>query len=176
MRSMFLKVIAKPAIAALVMMLFAQAAVFAQAAQEADETSADNIGDHHLNARRIEGVWDARVTIRVCSTGMSIASFQALGVFARGGTFYDTNSTNPVLRSATFGTWSQVRRDKFTFASKFFRFDAVGNNIGSQIIRHQVTLSSSGDQYTSSGTAESYDAAGVLTMTGCSSTTATRFN
>lgn len=124
---------------------------------------------------RIEGVWDAKVNIIHCHNKALITSFDALGIFAANGIFHDTNSTNPVLRSSHFGTWRHVRDNRYKFAFKFFRFDAAGIPLGSQIVRHTVVLAGNGKTYVSKGTAEFYDTDGNLVMEGCSNATAKRF-
>jgi hypothetical protein len=124
----------------------------------------------------IEGVWDAKVIITTCTTpAITLTTFDALGIFARGGTFHDTNSTNPVVRSSTFGTWRHIKGRTYQFAFKFFRFDTAGIHQGTQIVRHDVVLARDGKSYTSEGTSETYDTAGILIRTGCSNATATRF-
>jgi hypothetical protein len=126
-------------------------------------------------AQRIEGTWNVRVEFFVCNVGTVLASLDAMALFARGGTFHDTNATNPALRSSAFGDWEHLKGDKYQFAFKFFRFDATGANIGYNVIRHEVSLAPDGQTYTSEGIGEIYDAAGTLLMTGCSRSTATRF-
>ena len=80
-----------------------------------------------------------------------------------------------MLRSDHFGTWRHIRGHKYKFAFKFFRFDAAGTPLGSQIVRHTVVLAGNGKSYKSEGTAEFYDTDGNLVMEGCSDATATRF-
>jgi hypothetical protein len=123
----------------------------------------------------IEGVWNAKVNITVCNAGVVLNTFDAIGLFASNGTFHDTNATNPALRSAAFGTWSAIGPRTYEFALRFFRFDPMGANVGSSVVRHRVVLDEDGDSYRSEGTAEFYDADGVLLMTGCSDSEAVRF-
>ncbi|NOT47621.1 MAG: hypothetical protein HOP17_07700 [Acidobacteria bacterium] len=156
--------------------LFNQVTAFAQEPkfeplEHPDAKSSDRLS----SPNRIVGTWNVRVRITVCATGATITSFDAMGMFGAKGTFHDTNATNPALRSQAFGYWERESGDQFYFAFRLFRFDPAGNNIGSQIVRHNVVLSPTGNTYTSSGTSEFYDAAGNLTMTGCSASTATRF-
>ena len=160
----------------LMMALLVQIAAFSQ---EASSDMQDNAGSKSVNLpfspNAIDGTWNARVKITVCATGATITSFDALAMFEAKGTFHDTNATNPALRSPGFGYWERAGSDQFYFAFRLFRFDAAGNTIGSQIVRHTAVLSPTGNTYTSSGTAEFYDAAGNLTATGCSTSTASRF-
>lgn len=154
----------------------AQILAFSQDTKLEIPDSVDTKSSHRPSSpNRIEGTWNVRVRITVCATGATITSFDAMGMFGAKGTFHDTNATNPALRSQAFGYWEQGSGDQFYFAFRVFRFDPAGNNIGSQIVRHNVVLSPTGNTYTSGGTAEFYDAVGNLTMTGCSTSTATRF-
>jgi hypothetical protein len=123
----------------------------------------------------IEGVWNASVDITNCATGNTIASFEAIGMFAANGTFHDTNSTNPALKSSTFGYWRSLGNNEYQFAWRQFTFDAAGVNTGSLIVRHDVLLSADGASYFSEGTGEFFDPAGNLVSTVCSSAAATRF-
>lgn len=137
-------------------------------------------GGHHSQSR-IKGVWTARVDITNCLPGgvpgpVVFASFDAINVYAADGTFLDTNSTNPALQSAHFGYWRHVRGNKYEFAQKFFMFDAAGANTGYRIVRHQVQLDKTGMSFTSGGYAETFNPDGVLLATGCSTSTAVRFD
>jgi hypothetical protein len=130
---------------------------------------------------RIEGVWNARVNITNCKPGnipgdVVFASFDAMNIFARDGVFHDTNSVSPAGQSAHFGYWRHLRRRQYEFAVRFFLFDAAGANTGWRIVRHTVVLSSSGQSFTSTGTAETFDRDGLLLTTGCSTSTGLRFD
>jgi hypothetical protein len=154
-------------------------AVSACALVLSQQAAAGNSSQHHES--RIKGVWNARVNITNCEPGnvpgkVIFASFDALNIFAADGTFLDTNSQNPALQSEHFGYWRHLRGNKYEFAMKFFMFDAAGASTGWRIVRHELVLSRSGATSTSAGTAESFDNDGVLTSTGCSTSTATRFD
>lgn len=125
---------------------------------------------------RLEGTWDARVTIRDCQTGGEIRSFDSIGSFMQGGTMIDSTSGVPqALKTPGHGVWSHLTGHSYKFSFKSFSFDAAGNYTGYTIIRHTATLNPGATAYTSAGTAEVYAPNGVLVFTGCSSTTATRF-
>ncbi len=145
----------------------------------ADEARDEALVERWWSSDRIEGVWLVRVTLTNCVTGEPLpfpgAMFDAMGMFASGGTFHDTNANNPIERSSAFGFWDRTGRHKYRFAFRLFNFDTTGLNIGSQIVRHDVVLSRDGKSYTSKGTAEFYDVSGILFRTGCSRSTATRF-
>jgi hypothetical protein len=137
---------------------------------------------HHHSTPRIKGVWTAHVDITNCLPGnvpgpVIFASFDAINVFAADGTFLDTNSTNPALQSAHFGYWQHLRGNKYQFAQKFFLFEA-GMPIATKyrIVRHEVVLDHTGLSFTSGGTAETYSMDGVLLETGCSKSSAVRFD
>jgi hypothetical protein len=137
-------------------------------------------GDHPAS-KRIKGVWSARVNITNCLPGnvpgpVVFASFEATNVFAADGTFLDANSGNPATQSAHLGYWRHIRGNKYEFAQKFFMFDAAGAPTGWRIVRHDVVLGAYGLSFTSGGTAETYNNDGVLLATGCSTSSAIRFD
>ncbi|MGH8242230.1 MAG: hypothetical protein ACRETY_02650 [Steroidobacteraceae bacterium] len=133
------------------------------------------------NAGRIEGVWLANVTLTNCATGEPLpfpgAMFDAMAMFAAGGTFHDTNMNPSLVRSSGFGTWQHVRDRVYRFAFRLFNLDSTGTlPTGSTIVRHRVVLSPDGKSYRSQGMAEFYDVSGVRMLPdGCSKSTATRF-
>ena len=46
----------------------------------------------------IEGLWNAKVTITNCATGLPLpVSFEAMGLFGRGGSFNNTDAQNPLM-------------------------------------------------------------------------------
>jgi hypothetical protein len=176
MKSTICKLFGKCVFALMSVVLFAQVSAFSQESKFEPRDNPDaKSSEGTLSINRIEGTWNVRVRATICATGATITSFDAMGMFGAKGTFHDTNATNPALRSAGFGYWERTSGDQYYFAFKYFRFDPAGNNIGSTIVRHNVVLSPTGNTYTSSGTSEFYDAAGNLTMTGCSTSTAARF-
>jgi hypothetical protein len=125
---------------------------------------------------RLVGTWDTRVTIRNCATGAEIRSFDSVGTFMFGGTMIDSTSGMPqALKTPGQGVWRHTTGSNYRFSFKSFSFDAAGNFTGWQIIRHEAALDPSGNEYTSAGTAEVYAPNGMLILTGCSSTTAVRF-
>ena len=125
---------------------------------------------------RLEGTWDVLVTIRDCQTDAGLGTFASIGTFMSGGTMLDSTSGMPqALKTPGHGVWSHVGANIYRFKFKSLSFDPIGNFSGWTIINHEANLNSSADAYESAGTAEFYDANGVLVRTGCSSTTATRF-
>jgi hypothetical protein len=125
---------------------------------------------------RLEGVWDVRVTIRNCQTGAEIRSFDSLTMFMFGGTLIDSTSGIPqAQKTPGEGVWSHVGGNTYRFSFKSFSFDPAGNFTGWTKITHEAELESNGNAYTSAGTSEVHAPNGTLIATGCSSTTATRF-
>jgi hypothetical protein len=125
---------------------------------------------------RLEGTWDVQVTIRNCQTGAAIRTFQSVTTFISGGTVLDSTSGIPqAQRTPGQGVWNHVDGNSYRFSFKSFSFDAGGNFIGSTKITHEATLESDAAEFSSAGTAENYDPNGNLIFTGCSTTTATRF-
>lgn len=123
---------------------------------------------------KLVGTWNARVTIRNCQNGAEIRSFDSIGTFMFGGTMLDSTSGVPqALKTPGHGVWNHIAANNYQFSFKSFSFDPNGNFTGWTIIRHRASLY--GDYYQSQGTSEFYDANGNLLATGCSSTTATRF-
>ena len=125
---------------------------------------------------RLEGTWDVHVTIRNCQTGAEIRSFPSVTTFIFGGITIDSTSGIPqAQRTPGQGVWSHVSGNTYRFSFKSFSFDPADNFTGWTKITHEAELDSNGNEYTSAGTAEVYAPNGNLITTGCSTTTATRF-
>lgn len=125
---------------------------------------------------RLEGTWDVRVSLVNCQTGGVIRSFDSVTQFMAGGTLIDSTSGMPqALKTPGEGVWEHTAGSAYRFKFKSFSFDPAGNYTGYTIIQHEANLNVTADAYESAGTAEIYSPTGVLVMTGCSSTTATRF-
>ncbi|HEV8370567.1 MAG TPA: hypothetical protein VGQ39_21640 [Pyrinomonadaceae bacterium] len=125
---------------------------------------------------RLEGTWDVQVTIRNCQTGAEIRSFASLTTFMFGGITLDSTSGIPqAQRTPGQGVWSHVGGDTYRFSFKTFNFDAGGNFTGWTKITHEAVMDSNGNEYVSAGGSEVYAPNGTLIATGCSTTTATRF-
>jgi hypothetical protein len=126
---------------------------------------------------RLEGVWDAQISITDCSTGGVIRSFASLGMFMRGGTMLDSTSGVPqAMKTPGEGVWRHTEGNNYKMRFKSFSFNAQNVFTGWTTIQHEISIDSSGDSYTSAGTAEIYAPNGVLLLTLCSSSTATRFD
>jgi hypothetical protein len=159
MRKIFLKTISGMALAVLLLAMFAPIWVSGKS-----------------GGGRLEGTWNVQVTIRNCQTGAEIRTFASLTTFMFGGTTLDSTSGIPqALKTPGQGVWSHLNGNTYRFSFKSFSFDAGGNFTGSTKIIHEAVLDSNGTEYSSAGTAEVYDPNGNLIFTGCSTTTATRF-
>lgn len=140
------------------------------------------VAQAHGSVKWIKGVWTARVDIVNCLPGnvpgsTILASFDATNAFVADGTFLDANSTNPALQSGHLGYWRHVRGNKYEFAQKFFVFEpGVPLATSYRIIRHDIVLDRTGLSFTSAGTAETFTMDGTLLATGCSRSTAVRFD
>ncbi|HUE84178.1 MAG TPA: hypothetical protein VMM84_18905 [Pyrinomonadaceae bacterium] len=125
---------------------------------------------------RLAGTWDVQVTIRDCQTGGPIRTFASIGTFMTGGTALDSTSGIPqAMKTPGHGVWKHLTGNTYVFSFKSFSFDAAGNFTGWTKITHEATLNSKATEYTSEGIAEVFAPNGVLIFTGCSTTTATRF-
>ena len=178
MKNTIMKTIGGMALAILMLTLFAQVRVSAQDNdnnQKNDEQTQENsFGTNR--GQRLVGTWDVQVTIRNCQTGAAIRTFASIGTFMSGGTALDSTSGIPqALKTPGQGVWSYVGRNTYRFKFKSFSFDASGNFTGWTIIKHVANLNRFADEYESAGTAEVFAPNGNLIFTGCSTTTATRF-
>src|SRR6187431_1943106 len=126
---------------------------------------------------QLVGTWDVQVTIRDCQTNAEIGlPFPSLTAFMFGGTLVDSTSRMPqAAKTPGHGVWSHAGGNLYRFKFKAFSFGPTGTFTGWTIITHEASMDPGGNSYESAGTAEFYNSAGVLVGTGCSSTTATRF-
>jgi len=178
MKNTFLKLIGTAAMAILILAMFAQISVSAQ--DKSSETQSDEqIQEDSFKpggARALEGSWDVQVTVRNCQTGAAITTFPAMGTFMFGGTALVSEAGIPsALKTPAHGVWSHIMRNTYRFKTKAFNFNASGNFTGWIIINNEANLNRRADKFTSIGTAEVYAPNGNLLFTGCSTTTATRF-
>ncbi len=166
MKRNFVKIIGGTVLAFMVISALTFGLVFAQDESKSESGSGD----------RLVGTWDAQVTIRNCQNNAAIRTFASIGTFMSGGTMLDSTSGIPqALKTPGHGVWSHTGDREYKFSFKSFSFDAGGNFTGWTIIRHFALLNSIGTGYESFGTAEVYAPNGNLLFTGCSTTTATRF-
>jgi len=125
---------------------------------------------------RLDGAWNVRVAITNCQTGGVLRSFDSITQFMTGGTLIDSTSGVPqALKTPGQGIWEHTTGQYYRFKFKSFTFDPAGNYTGYTVIQHTATLDSTSDTYESQGTLEVYNPANVLVATGCSATSASRF-
>lgn len=125
---------------------------------------------------RLVGAWNVSVSVRNCQTGAEARTFEAIERFEPSGTMEDISSGfAPSQATAGSGVWSHTRERTYEFRFKAYRFDASGTFVGWNIITHTLELDEKAETFTSEGTTEVYNAAGVLMFTGCSVNSGTRF-
>lgn len=144
-----------------------------QSAQESqDEQRSEKSRQLSANARKIEGVWEAQVTLRDCQTGDPILTFRGMTTFIRGGSSISTNATpNPPI---AYGRWQYLGRRRYTDVFRFFLHNPDGSFAGVQRVIRKITLGQGGDDYTVTASAEIFDANDNLIATGCVIETAKR--
>ena len=128
--------------------------------------------------RTIHGVWQTAVTPRNCQTGQPVApTFHGLFTFNQGGTLSEFGVVaNPAQRSPGHGLWQHEQGwNDYSLKFTFLRYDASGAFIGTQKVTATLELGASGDEFTTNGAVEIFDASGNLVGTGCATAVGTRF-
>ena len=127
------------------------------------------------DADPVEGVWDAVITARDCSTNAVILTARGQQVFHRGGTLTDTNAAPPATRGPGFGVW---RRDAggagYSARFRFLRYNPDGSFAGTMRVTRVLALSADGNTQTSTNTAQVLDVAGVVLQSSCATDVSTR--
>ena len=144
-----------------------------QKAEENQSLKSSNAGE-----RTIQGVWRTAVTPRNCQTGDPVAPpFQGLFTFNKGGTLSEFGVVaNPALRSPGHGLWQREQGwQDYSLKFTFLRYNASGVFIGTQKVTSTLELGASGDEFTTNGAVEVFDAGGNLVGTGCATAAGTRF-
>lgn len=181
MKNRFLKTIVMAVLAILMLATFAQIPVSAQEEdiineEKSDEQSQEDLSMRRLNTRKLEGSWSHQGMRLNCQTGAVINTFSAMFTFTRGGTFWESGTqTSPSLRSSSHGIWSYQSMRHYTTAFQFFRFNADGTLAGRQIVRQQIELSSDGNSYTATATAQVLDVNGNIIANNCAAGAGMRF-
>ncbi len=122
----------------------------------------------------IEGVWEAVVTQRDCTSNAAIATFRGMQVLHRGGSLTDTQGANPGARSPGFGQWSRNADATYAVKFRFYRFNADGSPAGSNLVSSTRTLGADGNSYSGTTRNEVRDTAGTLVATLCITDAGTR--
>lgn len=125
------------------------------------------------NVKSIEGVWQTVVTPRICATGAPVGpTFPGVLMFDKGGTM---TGTSTAVTSA-YGVWNRETGPRqYFFTSISLKYDPSGNLVGSRRISQNVTLDDSGNTFVSTGGFQDYDVNGNPTISGCATSTGTRF-
>lgn len=125
------------------------------------------------NVKSIDGVWQTVVTPRICATGTPVGpTFPGILMFDKGGTVTGTSTAV----TSTYGVWNRESGPRqYFFTSLSLKYDPSGNFVGSRRISQNVTLDESGGSFVSSGGFQDYDVNGNPTISGCSTSTGTRF-
>ena len=117
------------------------------------------------DAGRLEGVWEAQVTRRVCATGEPIGTFRGMTNFIAGGALVGTNSNpNP---PTTYGRWQYLGNRHYVAVERFFRSNPDGSFAGVQRITRNITLARDGFHFTGINTSQVFDVDGKLIASGC---------
>jgi hypothetical protein len=162
MKKQTLKAISVASLAFLLLAVFAQVRVLAQA--------------QHGNEQGLVGSWNVSVTLRDCESGTPLVTFAAMNTYNHGGTTQQTAVPGPEGTALPgHGVWSHQTGRDYLGAFQFFSLNPDGTHAGRVIVRSAISLEQSGDDYTSTDTAEVYNANGDLLFRSCSTSTATRF-
>jgi hypothetical protein len=121
----------------------------------------------------IEGVWSAQVTIRDCSSGSTVRTFRGLQMFGHGGQLTATNNGPTVMQGPSLGVWQKGSGSgQYTATFRFFRYNADGTFAGSQRVTRTIQLS--GDQFTSTISAQVLDPNDQVLQTICGTEASSR--
>ena len=182
MKNTLTKTIGGMALAILMLAAFAQVRVSAQDDTKTEDQNTaqmtEDLSAHRGNDRSLTGVWQTVVTPRNCQTGLPVApDFQGLLTFNKGGTVAEIASGgNPILRSPGHGIWGRGNGWRsYDLKFIFLRFNSSGVLIGKQKVTQTIELGANGNESTSAGTVEVLDLNGNVIGSGCSTSTATRF-
>ena len=135
-------------------------------------------GQVQKSERGLSGSWDVQVTPRNCETGMPlpVPVFPAHMTYEQDGTMQETDLGPPgTIRLPGHGIWGHQIARQYSAAFRYLRFAPDRTFIGTNVIRSSITVSLGGNEYTSTDAVEIRDSNGTLTMTGCATQTATRF-
>ena len=143
----------------------------------APSTAAANDDEKSFNRHsRLIGTWDVQVTTRDCQSNAALRTFPSILTYNTGGTMLESTAGIPqAAKSPGQGVWSHIRGSVYHIKFKSLRFDASGNFTGTTIISQIVNLTNNGNDGESTGTVELHAPNGSLVFTGCSTSTATRF-
>lgn len=162
MKKQIMKTIGGASLVILMLAVFAQVWVSAQAQSDNDQG--------------LTGSWDVTVTARDCESGTPLFNFLAVQTYNQGGTMQTGNLGAPGLVYLDgHGVWEHIKGRQYSIAFRVLKFNPDGSFAGKDVIRDVISLDLGGDTYTSTGGIDILDPDGNLILRGCATTTATRF-
>jgi hypothetical protein len=162
MKKQILKAIGGVSLAILMLAVFGQVWVSAQV--------------QNGNQQGLIGSWNVQVTLRDCESGTPFVTFPAMNTYNQGGTTQQTAVPGPEGTALPgHGVWSHQTGRNYSGAFQFFSLNPNGTYAGRVIVRSVISLGKSGDNYTSTDTADILNPNGDLMFRSCSTSTATRF-
>ncbi|MEO8647543.1 MAG: hypothetical protein ABI539_00110 [Acidobacteriota bacterium] len=157
---------------AFIALCVAQISVIAQEKNEPEFSTA------RWSDNQIVGVWNTSVTPLNCQTGEALAPpFAGLITYNKGGTLaeYGANPATP-FRTPGHGIWEKNQGSRqYSFAFSFIPLTPSGMVVGRLRVEQTAKLSRSGDEMVSRGTFVLRNLNGDVIGTGCTSSTASRF-
>lgn len=144
--------------------------LFVQACGGGSAAVAQQAGDPY------EGVWEAVVTARDCTTSAVLGTFRGAQAIHRGGTLSDTNASAPTTRGPGFGVWTRNGDGTYAVRSRFYRYNADGSLAGSTVVTSKRTLLADGDVYSGDTRSDVRDIAGTVVAQTCVVDVGTRFS
>ena len=176
MKNTILKTIGMTTAAFFVLVLFAPIFVSAQNETKNTDPNLENLSTFNESVKKLEGSWNVQSTSRNCQTGEALETSPSMLTFNYGGTMQEIGTRiPPSRRSPGHGVWNQKSARNYTSAFQFFRFNTDGTLAARHIVRQEIELSDSGDEFTSTATSQILDPAGNVISSGCSSGVGTRF-
>jgi hypothetical protein len=125
----------------------------------------------------IEGVWDATVTNKDCTSGAVLGQpFKALIVFRRAGTVDVDTAPGRTLRGNIYGTWKHGADTAYTANVVHQRFNADGTYAGMNKIQRALTLSADTNAFTGTLAVQVLDTTGTVVGQACPTETAVRMS
>lgn len=144
--------------------------LFVQACGGGGDAQAQQAADPH------EGVWEAVITARDCTTNATLGTFRGAQVVHRGGTLTDTNASAPATRGPGFGIWSRNADGTYAVKFRFYRYNPDGTLAGTTVVTSKRTVSSDGNGYTGDTRSEVRDVVGAVLSQTCVADVGTRFS
>lgn len=132
--------------------------------------------------RSLVGVWRSTILPHNCTTGVPnpTAAFESLFTFNSDGTMsaWVQNSVVTITRGPAHGLWRRDRGwNEYSFKFVHLRYNlTTGAFSGKQESGGTLVLGDTGDEFTTQGSTQVFDAAGnPLPQQGCSTSVGTRF-